>query len=125
MIAFILRIWCWLIERLRPRSVYWTRLVAERPDVLAPGVLYVIGHGEHVWEAALRCPNRCGRTLSMNLLPAEKPCWKLEEHPDGTASLSPSIWRKTDCGCHFFLKSGRIHWVREGGNELGRVTHAG
>ena len=112
MIELLLRLWYWLLDWLWPATTYRARRVEERPDVPAAGVLYLIGHGEHVWEAAMRCPNRCGRTLSMNLLAAEKPCWKLEEHSDGTATLSPSIWRRTDCGCHFFLKRGRVEWVR-------------
>jgi hypothetical protein len=111
MIKFILRLWYWLFDRIWLTVSYRVRRVDERPEVPAAGVLYVIGHGEHIWEAAMRCPNGCGRTLSMNLLPAEKPCWKLEEHPDGSATLSPSIWRKTDCGCHFLVRRGRIQWV--------------
>jgi hypothetical protein len=112
MTEFFLRLWYWLFDRVWPRRIYLVRRVTERLDVPASGVLYVIGHGEHIWEAAMRCPKGCGRTLSMNLLPEEKPCWKLEEHPDGTMTLSPSIWRKTDCGCHFFLKRSRIQWVQ-------------
>ncbi|WP_246510696.1 DUF6527 family protein [Bradyrhizobium glycinis] len=59
----------------------------------------------------MRCPEGCGRTLSMNLLPGAHPCWTLQEHPDGTGSLTPSVWRKEGCGCHFFLRRGKIEWV--------------
>lgn len=111
MIEASARLWYWLLDRVWPATIYRIRRVGDRPDVPASGVVYVIGHDEHIWEAAMRCPNGCGRTLSMNLLPTEKPCWSLKEHADGTASLSPSIWRKTDCGCHFFLRHGRIEWV--------------
>jgi hypothetical protein len=111
MIEFLFRLWYWLLDRILPASTYRVRRVEDRPDVPGFGVLYVIGRGEYLWEAAMRCPRGCGRTLSMNLLAAETPCWKLEEHPDGTATLSPSIWRKTGCGCHFFLKRGRVQWV--------------
>jgi Family of unknown function (DUF6527) len=112
MIEFLLRLWYSLLDRIWPAATYRVWRVEERPEVPAAGRLYVIGQGEHVWEAAMRCPNGCGRTLSMNLLPTEKPCWKLEEHDDCTASLSPSVWRKTGCGCHFVLKRGRIQWVQ-------------
>ena len=108
---FLLRLWFWLLDRLWSPQVYLIRRVEDRPEVLAGGTLYVVGHGEHTWEAAMRCPKGCGHALSMNLLPAEKPCWRLDEHEDGTPSLTPSVWRKTDCGCHFFLKRGRIQWV--------------
>jgi hypothetical protein len=110
MIEFLLRLWYWLFDRLWSFPVYRIRHVGDRPDVLANGVLYIIGHGQHIWEAAMRCPKGCGHALSMNLLPAEHPCWTLEVHDDRTATLSPSIWRKHDCGCHFFLRRGRIEW---------------
>jgi hypothetical protein len=110
-INFLLALWHRLIDRFHSFPVYRVEHVGDRPDVLAGGVLYVVGHGEHAWEAAMRCPKGCGRTLSLNLLSSEHPCWKLEEHPDGTATLSPSIWRKQGCGCHFFLRRGRIQWT--------------
>ncbi|WP_342427499.1 DUF6527 family protein [Rhizobium leucaenae] len=47
----------------------------------------------------------------MNLLPDERPCWKITCHDDGTASLHPSVWRKKDCGVHFWLRRGRVHWT--------------
>ncbi len=34
------------------------------------------------------------------------------KHPNRTASLHPSVWRKKDCGSHFWFRKGRVHWVR-------------
>lgn len=73
MIELLTRVWYRLRDRIWLPTIYRIRRTADRPEVLASGILYVIGHGEHVWEAALRCPNGCGRTLSMNLLTAVKP----------------------------------------------------
>jgi hypothetical protein len=44
----------------------------------------------------------------MNLIPDERPCWQLMRHPDGTATLHPSVWRKKDCGSHFWFRRGRV-----------------
>jgi hypothetical protein len=111
MIEFLLRLWYWLLDRLWSFPIYQIRRVEDRPEVLASGTLYLIGHGTLLWEAAMRCPKGCGHSICVNLLREENPCWRLDEHADGTVSLTPSIWRKSGCGCHFFLKHGRIQWV--------------
>lgn len=58
------------------------------------------------------CPCGCGRVLHMNLLPDERPCWRVTRHEDGSASLHPSVWRKKDCGFHFWFKKGQVKWCR-------------
>lgn len=106
-----LRLLYWLIDRISPAQEYTAVRVADRPNVPKPGVIYVIGNGEHIWEASMRCPEGCGHQLSMNLQPDIKPNWRLIEHNDGSISLSPSVWRKQGCGCHFFLKRGKVRHV--------------
>lgn len=101
----------WLLDRLRTVKRYRTLKVAERPDVPKRGVIYIIGNGEYIWEASMRCPRGCGYQLSMNLQPDLHPHWKITEHLNGSVSLTPSIWRKRGCGCHFFLKQGKIERV--------------
>ena len=61
-------------------------------------------------QVALLCPCGCERVLQMNLLPDERPCWTVTRNMDGTVTLHPSIWRKKDCGSHFWLRNGRIRW---------------
>ena len=51
-----------------------------------------------------------GRVLHMNLLPDERPCWRVTRNVDRTVTLHPSIWRNKDCGSHFWLRNGRIRW---------------
>ncbi|WP_246471270.1 DUF6527 family protein [Aminobacter carboxidus] len=58
------------------------------------------------------CPCGCRRVLHMNLLADERPCWRLTRHDDGTTTLHPSVWRKTDCGSHFWFRRGRVEWYR-------------
>ncbi|WP_375692081.1 DUF6527 family protein [Pseudooceanicola sp. LIPI14-2-Ac024] len=48
----------------------------------------------------------------MNLLQDERPCWRVTRHKDGLVSLHPSVWRKKDCGSHFWFKRGRVKWCR-------------
>jgi hypothetical protein len=89
--------------------------VDEFPDTLKPSIVYVSGEGQHLWAAAMKCPCGCGDVIELNLLKKVRPCWSVEEHPDGSVSLTPSVWRRKGCGSHFFVRHGRIDWCGSGG----------
>ena len=100
-----------LYDRLVPR--YRTRFVEDLlPNSLGRRILYIVQEDGFLEQAAMLCPCGCGRVLQMNLLPDERPCWQLTRHDDGTATLYPSVWRKKDCGAHFWFRRGRIQWCR-------------
>lgn len=82
------------------------------PPVLEERVLYVVEEDGYQEQAAMICPCGCGSTLHMNLLRDERPCWAVTLHPNGTASLHPSVWRKKECGSHFWYRKGRVRWCR-------------
>lgn len=93
---------------------YRTLFVEESlPKKLKRRTLYVVREDSYCEQAAMICPCGCGRVLHMNLLPDERPCWRLTEHKDGTASLHPSVWRKKDCGSHFWFRRGRVQWCTD------------
>ncbi len=92
---------------------YRTEVVREvLPKQLQRRVLYIVQDEEYLEQAAMLCPCGCQRTLQMNLLPDERPCWRLSLHEDGTATLHPSVWRKKDCGSHFWFQRGKVKWCR-------------
>ena len=99
----------WLSKRFI-RS-YQTRIVkGDVPARLQRRIIYLVqedGYSEHV---SMLCPCGCGQLLHMNLIPDERPCWQVTEHPDGTLSLHPSIWRKKGCKSHFWFQRGQIYW---------------
>jgi hypothetical protein len=45
-------------------------------------------------------------------LKQERPSWNIRRHPDGTVTVTPSVWRTKGCGSHFIIRKSRIHWVR-------------
>lgn len=116
-----LRLGNWLIAIGRTAARVWsdwrnppyrTQVVTEYlPKSLAQRTLYLVQDDGYLEQAAMLCPCGCGRILHMNLLPDERPCWKVTMHPDGTSSLHPSVWRQKDCGAHFWLRSGHIFWA--------------
>jgi len=113
--------------RRRCRLQYQLVAVTELPERLRRRTVYVVGEGGHVWEAAMACPrNACSRRLRMNLVPEARPRWQLIVGDDGTPSIAPSIWRRGDCGCHFWLRAGRIQWCQPESHErVGRTYLAG
>jgi hypothetical protein len=103
------RITRWLIPP------YKTVVVEELlPSTLSRRTLYIVQEDGFVELAAMLCPCGCGRVLQMNLLPDERPCWSVDRHADGTSTLHPSVWRKTDCRSHFWLRRGRVVWCQPG-----------
>lgn len=84
--------------------------VDELPEKPRPFTVYLAGEGENLWAAALICPCGCKELIELNLLPQIRPRWIASRHQDGTASLSPSVWRKKNCLSHFILQHGQIRW---------------
>ena len=90
---------------------YRTATVQEKlPSKLRRRTIYIVEEDGFKEQAAMLCPCGCRRLLHMNLLADERPCWKLTEHLDGTATLFPSVWRQKDCGSHFWFRNGRVEW---------------
>lgn len=98
---------------------YRTMVVEEGlPKRLKRRTLYIVRDDGFLEQAAMLCPCGCGRVLHMNLLPDERPCWSFTLHEDGTGSLHPSVWRKTDCKSHFWFRRGRVQWAASGDGHV-------
>jgi hypothetical protein len=82
------------------------------PEMMSAHHLYVVGERGEDWYAAMVCPCGCHALIELNLVPPGRPCWTLTTDQDGSPSLSPSIWRQVDCRAHFFVRRGRIVWLR-------------
>jgi hypothetical protein len=107
---FIIRIWKWFSNRLF--QSYQTILVEnDIPKNLSSKTIYIVQEEGYLWSASMLCPCGCGEALHMNLIPDERPCWRLTKHQDGTISLHPSIWRKKGCCAHFWFKKGKVKWT--------------
>lgn len=87
--------------------------VSELPDQLRAGQIYLIGENDFLWIVALLCPCGCDSAVQLNLLPDAHPRWRIDNHSDGTVSLTPSIWSKRRCDSHYFIKRGFIKWTVE------------
>lgn len=97
-----------VFRRNRPLAVAH---VEDVPDVIKPGVVYLIGDGPAPWATSFLCPCGCGETISLSLIPTDRPSWRAHLHRKGLITLSPSVWRTKGCRSHFFIRSGRVVWA--------------
>lgn len=95
-----------------PRRSYVATRVDEAPDVLEEEVVYLMGDSPKPWAASFLCPCGCGDTVSLSLIPTDRPRWRARIQRNGSITLSPSVWRTKGCKSHFFLHNGRIVWAK-------------
>ncbi|WP_420882287.1 DUF6527 family protein [Sulfitobacter geojensis] len=80
------------------------------PETLSTRHLYVCRDEGENWSAAMSCPCGCGDKLELMLLKEVKPNWTLKTDDQSPPSLHPSVWRKSGCEAHFWLRDGHIQW---------------
>ncbi len=66
--------------------------------------------GNEDWAAGFKCPCGCGKKLEVLLIKEVKPNWSLKIDEYNRPTLHPSVWLKTGCKSHFWMKKGKIIW---------------
>ena len=100
-------------RRLRARFARPLKLVTvEDQERVLPrrGQLVLAREDGEDWSAHLVCPCGCGKPLEVLLIPEAKPHWRLSRDARGRPTLHPSVWLKTGCRSHFWLRSGKVDW---------------
>ena len=92
------------------RKDYHIKIMNDIPEEIDSRTIFVVGDPDRPQYAVFLCPCGCGRRIELNLNPESTPRWKLQWHLLGTVSLSPSVWRRSGCWSHFFLKHNKILW---------------
>lgn len=69
------------------------------------------------WSVGMRCPCGCGQLIELALIPEAIPRWKLQVELNETPTLTPSVWLREGCRSHFFVRRGRVNWVRPDRNR--------
>ncbi len=62
------------------------------------------------WCVGMRCPCGCGDIIELLVIAEAKPRWDVKADRENRPTLSPSVWRKTGCRSHFWVRRGRVHW---------------
>jgi hypothetical protein len=82
------------------------------PEKLFPGTIYIIGEKRFRWALVFNCPCGCNDTIQLNLLRKVRPKWKFKIKKN-LISVSPSIWKKSGCKSHFYIKKAKIILVKD------------
>tara|TARA_R110002020_G_scaffold69730_9_gene181452 strand:- start:25466 stop:25798 length:333 start_codon:yes stop_codon:yes gene_type:complete len=80
------------------------------PDGLPSRDIVLVRDDGDDWSVGMRCPCGCGDTIELMVLEEARPRWDITVDSARRPTLHPSVWRKTGCRSHFWLRRGRIHW---------------
>ena len=83
-------------------------------DALREGALVVVADGERRKWACFRCPGGCGGKIQLTLNDLRRPHWTASLDWLGRPTVYPSIRQLNKCGCHFWVKGGRVEWCTDG-----------
>lgn len=106
-------LWCrdWILLWFRLRPQYRVRRIeGDLPPSLNKYTIYIVGQDGYSEHISMLCPCGCADVVHLNLLPDERPVWKIENHSAGTITLHPSIWRKVGCKSHYWIRQGQVEW---------------
>lgn len=94
-----------------------SRLIAEQ-------AIWVTQVGRVRKWASFRCPGQCGKIVRLRLASSESPHWTVTTDWLGRITVAPSIRQLTSCGCHFWVRRGRVQWCSDT-PEVDRITTVG
>jgi hypothetical protein len=110
----------WFVFLLRRLGILRADLVIERrtefPDELPKDLarLVLVESGGNQKWACFSCPGGCGAAINLALNPNHRPRWSVIVDFWRRPTVKPSVHQKNRCGCHFWIRKGRVQWC-EGG----------
>jgi hypothetical protein len=70
---------------------------------------YVIVKRGAVRSLVMRCPDRCGDLITVNLDPRSGKAWRIDRKNE-KLTLYPSVWRNEGCRAHFIVWRDLVLW---------------
>jgi len=121
MINFLNKIY-WKLFGREPRrqykepDVYYNYLTTlnktpSNDQVGAKDFIVVVLQNKPLW-ALFRCPCGCRHVISLSLQKIHNPSWNVYKNLSGRPTVYPSVWQTKGCCCHFWIKDGRVYWVK-------------
>lgn len=82
-----------------------------KPGAVEANKIYIVGNAQFQKWAIMQCPCGCNEQLTLSLMKKHRPNWDVDVTNQKT-TLSPSVWKNEGCRSHFFLRKGKIEWVK-------------
>lgn len=91
------------------------------PDVLRAKTAVLVTSREQPSWLAFDCPRHPQERILLNLAHVRHPRWSLDSGTgDNRITLYPSVDAfHAGARCHFWLRSGRVHWVADEADRIG------
>ena len=80
------------------------------PNKLPSRNLVLASEQGESWAVGFICPCGCGKKVELLLVEEASPNWKLTIDEKKRPSLYPSVWLKSGCCSHFWIKNGKVIW---------------
>jgi hypothetical protein len=111
----VLKVWLvWLLAALgfiaKPRFLVRTSKTNPAKTQLSEADLVIVRSGDFLKWACLRCPCGCGEKISLSLQTNRRPLWRVTTDWLGRPTAAPSVWQKTGCCSHFWIRKGAVDW---------------
>jgi hypothetical protein len=81
-------------------------------ESIEEGIMVIVGGANFVKWVYFKCPCGCGDVLLLSLMKSIKPNWKLKADQFTLPTIYPSVWKNDGCKSHFWIRKGRVIWVR-------------
>lgn len=107
------RLWQWIFPKKEKLRLVEIVEADAPPELIETDNLVLAREGREDWALAFLCPCGCNERLELALIPEVRPNWTLKIDDDGLPTLHPSVWRKTGCRSHFWIREGLIVWCQE------------
>lgn len=82
------------------------------PDTLPERDLILAREDDEDWCVGMKCPCGCGDVIELLIVSEARPRWDITIDRHGRPSLFPSVWKKSGCRSHFWVRNGKIEWCK-------------
>ena len=87
-----------------------------RNDAVELNTFYLVVKNNNPKWAMFSCPCGCGYVITLSLQKTHDPYWRLTTTKKGRPTLHPSVWQKTECYSHFWVRDGVVYWCEGTGS---------
>lgn len=103
----------WLRQKYRFYTAikFKIEVACDFPSIIPEKKILIVKEGTEPETLLFKCPCGCNADIYLNLLKDTRPNWGFYINKRGKITITPSVWRKSGCKSHFFVRNGKTLWV--------------
>lgn len=113
MFNFFKKIWHWISNK-RKKPDYKIKFVPDNPkdEFVKEKIIYIVGNKNYQKWLYFKCPCSCGDVIMLSLNKERFPSWSFDINYKKYISINPSVHRLDRCKSHFWIRNGKVSWVK-------------